>query len=77
MKDLMRYLSHNFSRLFSVRKYHTFLSSRGIKNRKKALFSAMSELGINNGITEDEKLVLKEDKFYIDVQPIWLWLIES
>jgi len=194
MKDLMRYLSHNFSRLFSVRKYHTFLSSRGIKtskntifeylehleeinfvrlvslfsfslkkqlvnprkaylidtglvtatafpweeNRgyylentvfiellrrgwkvfyyktkkgfevdfllwknnkvyglvqvtqslasektlereKKALFSAMSELGINNAtiITEDEKLVLKEDKFYIDVQPIWLWLIES
>jgi len=63
-----------------VRKYHTFLSSRGIKNRKKALFSAMSELGINNAtiITEDEKLVLKEDKFYIDVQPIWLlWLIES
>jgi len=192
MKDLMRYLTHNFSRLFSVRKYHAFLSSRGVRTgkntifeyldhleeinfvrliplfsfslkkqlvnprkvyiidtglvtstafpweenkgyylenivfiellrrgwevfyyktkeglevdfllwrngkacgliqvtqslaskdtlerEKKALFSAMSELGINKAIilTEDEKLVLKEDRFYIDIQPIWLWLI--
>jgi len=192
MKDLMRYLTHNFSRLFSVRKYHAFLSSRGVRTgkntifeyldhleeinfvrliplfsfslkkqlvnprkvyiidtglvtatafpweenkgyylenivfiellrrgwevfyyktreglevdfllwrngkacgliqvtqslaskdtlerEKKALFSAMSELGIDKAIilTEDEKLVLKEDRFYIDIQPIWLWLI--
>ena len=192
MKDLMRYLTHNFSRLFSVRKYHAFMSSKGVRTgkntifeyldhleeinfvrliplfsfslkkqlvnprkvyiidtglvtatafpweenkgyylenivfiellrrgwevfyyktkeglevdfllwrngkacgliqvtqslaskdtlerEKKALFSAMSELGIDKAIilTEDEKLVLKEDRFYIDIQPIWLWLI--
>jgi len=48
-----------------------------LEREKKALFSAMSELGINKAIilTEDEKLVLKEDRFYIDIQPIWLWLI--
>ncbi len=193
MKDLMRYIAHNFARLFSVRKYHALLSSRGIKtskntifeylgyleeinllklvplfsfsfkkqlvnprkvyiidnglvtatafpweeNRgfylenivfiellrrggeifyyktlegfevdflvwkenkiynliqvtqtlgsketlereKRALISAMSELNVNKAIilTEDESMVIEEDKFLIEVKPIWLWLLE-